>query len=370
MSLRGFKSIRELTDFDLHPLNVIIGANGAGKSNLIQVFKMLKAMELGRFQAYILTHGGADGFLYNGPKITQSIAGEFHFYSVGAAHENTNSYRFELTPTVDERFLVEEWRKYVTSNWRSYGSPSLESRLVDQKDEKSVSGEFNGIGFFVHGSIANWVVYHFHDTSAASAMRRSSLREDNERLRPEGGNIAALLLALREDAKTQVHYQQIVHAVRAVLPFFDDFRLDIAQQGSAQQVRLSWTQKGSDFPMQPYHLSDGSIRFICLATALLQPNPPSLLVIDEPELGLHPEAIRVFGELVRAASRRMQIVLATQSPLLLDQFEIDDIIVTMRRDHQTTFERLKEEDFSVWLEDYSIGELWMKNVIQGGAGHE
>ena len=122
--------------------------------------------------------------------------------------------------------------------------------------------------------------------------------------------------------------------------------------------------------MQPYHLSDGSIRFICLTVALLQPNPPATLLIDEPEIGLHPEAIRILAELIQSASKHTQVIIATHSPLLLDQFAVEDIVVVNRKDGQSTFERLSHENFNVWLEDYSVGELWAKNVIQGGTTHE
>ena len=155
-----------------------------------------------------------------------------------------------------------------------------------------------------------------------------------------------------------------------MLPFFDDFILDVSRYGEAEKVKLTWRQKGSDFPMQPYHLSDGSIRFICLATALLQPIPPSTIIIDEPELGLHPEAIRILGELMRDAAKRTQLVVATQSPLLLDQFAVEDIVVVKRADGQSVFSRLQRDDFAEWLEEYSVGDLWSRNVIQGGTTHE
>ncbi len=210
------------------------------------------------------------------------------------------------------------------------------------------------------------MVYHFHDTSPTAPMRRSEIVEDNQRLRNNGSNIAPFLLRLKQSESLHRYYQEVVNATRLILPFFDDFRLDVFQQGGADKVKLSWQQKGSDYPLQPYHLSDGSIRFICLATALLQPNPPSAIVIDEPELGLHPEAIRILAELITDAAQRTQVILVTQSPLLIDQFAIDDIVVVNRKDGQSTFERLSEQDFSEWLEDYSVGELWTRNVIQGG----
>lgn len=370
ISINGFKSIRELHEFELRDLNIIIGANGSGKSNFVQVFQLLMAMSGRTFQSFILENGTADNFLHNGPKSTPAISMEFEFDSHSGFSKGSNFYRFELTPTVDERFLVSEERKYVTTNWRSYGSPSLESRLYDEREEKSASEQFHGVGHFVYDSISRWMVYHFHDTSSMAPMRRSEIIDDNKRLRSNGSNIAPFLLKIKNQPFPRSHYQDLVNAIRLVMPFFDDFRLDVQQKGNEERVKLGWQQKGSDFPMQPYHLSDGSIRFICLATALLNPFPPSVIVIDEPELGLHPEAIRILGELIQDAAKRTQIIVATQSPLLLDQFSIEDIVVVNRKEGQSTFERLNREDFNEWLNNYSVGELWSKNVIQGGTSYE
>lgn len=201
-------------------------------------------------------------------------------------------------------------------------------------------------------------------------MRRSEIVEDNLKLRGDAANIAPFLLHLKKSKSYFEHYTRIVNAIRLVIPFFDDFRLDVQKLGDAEKVKLSWNQKGSDFPMQPYHLSDGSIRFICLATALLQPNPPPIIIIDEPELGLHPTAIVIIAELIQAAAKQTQIIVATQSPALIDQFEIEDIIVVNHEKGASTFQRLKEEDFLIWLEEYSVGELWTKNLISAGPVYE
>jgi len=371
ISINGYKSIRELREFELRDLNVIIGANGSGKSNLVQVFQMLMAMSRKGLQKFILENGGADNFLYNGPQHTPSISMEFEFESHSDYRQGSNYYRFDLTPTVDDTFLVIEERKYVTTNWRPYGGPSLESRLEDEREEPSATGG-HGVGYFVYESIANWMVYHFHDSSSTAPMRRYEIIEDNATLRSNGGNIAPFLLKLKTGNKFPApsYYKDIVNAVRLVIPFFDDFRLDVINKGEKDVVRLGWQQKGSDFPMQPYHLSDGSIRFICLATALLNPFPPSVIVIDEPELGLHPEAIRILGELIRDAAKRTQIIVATQSPLLLDQFSIEDIVVVNRKEGQSVFERLQRAYFDEWLNNYSVGELWSRNIIAGGTCHE
>lgn len=370
LSIAGFKSIRELNDLELKDLNVIIGANGSGKSNFVQVFKLLMAMTQKNLQRFVLENGGADNFLHNGPKCTSAMRFAFEFESNSSYSQGINSYRAELTPTVDETFLAKEERKYVNTNWRSYGAPSQESRLYDQQNERSANENWNGVGYFVYDAISRWMVYHFHDTSPNSPMRRSEIIEDNRILRSTGSNIAPFLLQLKTGSSGLSCYREIVSAVRLVIPFFDDFILEPTQSGDAERVKLMWRQKGSDFPMQPYHLSDGSLRFICLAAALLQPILPSAIIIDEPELGLHPEAIRILAELIQDAAKRTQVIVATQSPLLIDQFAIEDILVANRKEGQSVFERLERKNFTEWLEDYSVGELWTKNVIQGGTSHE
>jgi len=368
ITVKGFKSIRELNEFELKSLNVIVGANGAGKSNLIQIFKMVQTMAQGAFQDFILKNGGADAFPFDGLKETPEIKIGFEFTSSSSFSEGSNFYRFTMAPSAAETMLLSEERRYKDYNWKTYGSSSAESRLSEQKAERSWDDRWNGVGYFVYDAISRWMVYHFHDTSSNALMRRSEIVEDNNILRGNGSNIAPFLRHLREFAPAS--YQKIKDAVRLVMPFFEDFSLEPFSQGEAEKVKLTWKQKGTDYPMQPYHLSDGSIRFICLATALLQPNPPSTIIIDEPELGLHPEAIGILAELITIAAKQTQVIIATQSPQLLDNFAVEDIIVARRDKGSTTLERLKEDDYKVWLEDYTVGELWTKDVIHGGTSHE
>jgi predicted ATPase len=364
LRIKGFKSIESSGDLNLGKLNVLVGANGAGKSNFVDFFRMLRAMVDERFQVWVNDRDSADGLFFLGPKYTSEISVYLEFGS--------NSYEFKLAPTQGEKIqITEEWVHYL----RGYGPSRLstgvmESQLKSRKDDGGSSGSVHGVPYYVYDAVSNWMVYHFHDTGAHAPMRRTEILEDHYRLREDASNIAPFLYRLKNEEESKMFYKEIVDAVRLVIPFFDDFRLDVIKKGEAEKVGLSWQQKGSDFPMQAYHLSDGSIRFICLATTLLQPNPPSTIVIDEPELGLHPEAIRILGELIQNASKRTQIIVATQSPLLLDQFAVEDIITVNRRDGQSVFERLNQEDYSVWLEDYSVGELWTKNVIQGGTTNE
>lgn len=364
LSIAGFKSIRSLEEFKLENLNILIGGNGAGKSNFIEVFRLLRAMVDENLRGYTLANGSADGFFFNGPKATSEILMHFKF--------GANEYRFKLATTADEAFMIlEEEQKFKLGNWNFIAEQSLESALNNAKNRTGIHTE-RGVGYYVYQAISSWVVYHFHDTSANAPMRRYEIVEHHNSLEQDASNIAAFLLNLKNHATYKADYLKIVENIRLVIPFFDDFLLEPRQFGEAEKVRLTWRQKGSDYPMQPYHLSDGSIRFICLATALLQPSAklPSTILIDEPELGLHPFAIEVLAELIQATSERTQVIISTQSPLLVDYFEPNDVIVVNRKQGASTFERLNNDDLSSWLEDYSLGELWRKNVIVGAPSYD
>lgn len=361
LTINGSKSIHELKDFELKNLNVIVGANGAGKSNLLSFFRMLRALIDGNLNRFVRDSGGAGNMLFNGRKATQKMYFETHFGMRG--------YRFTLVPTPADTFAIEDEARFydgISSGWWNLGdSNDGSSRLVAEIQSNHRDAKYSQP---VYDAISSWQIYHFHDTSSTSGMRNYEIVQDDKLLRTDAANIAPFLLKLRNSHTDE--YKAIVNAVRLVTPFFDDFILEPRQSGAREELNLSWLQKGSDYPMQPYHLSDGSIRFICLAAALLQPMPPATIIIDEPELGLHPAAIVILAELIQQAALRTQVIVATQSPALIDQFAIEDIVVVNRKDGASTFERLNEQDYSQWLESYSVGELWTKNVIAGGPTYE
>ncbi len=365
LTIKGFKSIESLEDFELRNLNVLIGSNGAGKSNFVDFFRLLRAMmelplphlQNSSLQAYIADGGGSDDFLFNGPKVTKYVEAVLLF--------GDNGYRFKLVPTSDETFIINDEAQYgKASGWRDLGAGHTTSRLLGERTEPSAQGGPNAASY-VYEAIASWKIYHFHDTSSIAPVRRSESVEDCEYLRFDAANIAPFLLELkRSETKT---YERIVESVRLVAPFFDDF---LMRPNGQDKVRLRWRQRGSDYPLKPHHLSDGTIRFICLTTALLQPDPPSTMILDEPELGLHPYAIEILAELIQATSTRTQVIVSTQSPALVDCFGPEDIVVVNRRKGASRFERLDASHLSTWLEDYSLGDLWRKNVIAGGPAHE
>jgi predicted ATPase len=351
----------------LTSLNVLIGGNGAGKSNFIDFFRLVRAMmelplpNLGSssLKPYIADGGGSDDFLFNGPKITTHIEAEMHFGDSG--------YRFKLVPTSEETFILDNESKYYAgegSGWLNMGSGHQTPKLLAERNRRGTA-DGGRAALHIYETISSWKIYHFHDTSAIAPMRRSESIDDCEYLRFDAANLAPFLLYLRE-SKTKT-YEQIIEAIKLVTPFFDDF---ILKPGRNEKVRLRWRQKGSDYPLKPHHLSDGTIRFICLAAALLQPYPPSTFIIDEPELGLHPYAVDILAELIQVASGKTQLIISTQSPALVDCFKPEDIVVVNRKEGASVFQRLNKDELSSWLEDYSLGDLWRKHIVAGGPAHE
>jgi predicted ATPase len=195
-------------------------------------------------------------------------------------------------------------------------------------------------------------------------MRKTAQLNDNEFLRSDGSNLAAFLYLLNR--KHPEEYRLIVQSIRRVAPFFEDFRLR-PDRLNKETIRLEWRHKSSDKYFGPAALSDGTLRFITLATLLLQPAEfrPSVILVDEPELGLHPYAIGLLASLFKQASKLTQVIVSTQSALLLDYFDPSEVLVADRVDSQTVLTRLDPKPLADWLEDYSLGQLWEKNEIGG-----
>jgi len=356
ITIEGYKSIKSL-DLDLNPLNVLIGANGSGKTNFISAFKFLNQITEGNLNLHVKRSGGADSFLYYGQKTTNHLKITLNF--------GANIYDCKLIPTLNDSFIFEaedvgfhNRNKYDNPLWRSLGSGHQETLL----ESNSLTIDERKIAKYVLKYLKSWKVYHFHDTSDTAPVKRIGDLNDNLYLRSDAANLAAYLYRLK---KTHTHhYQKICDTIQLVAPFFDDFILRPMPENE-NKIQLEWREKGSDYPFLAYHLSDGTLRFICLTTLLLQPDLPSTILIDEPELGLHPYAINTLASLIKSAATRTQIIISTQSVPLVNQFNLEDLLVVNRKNQATVIERLKPEEFTSWLEDYSVGELWEKNVIGG-----
>jgi predicted ATPase len=184
------------------------------------------------------------------------------------------------------------------------------------------------------------------------------------KLRTDGANLPSVLLRLRGWHKD--YYKRIVDTIRLVAPFFDDFVLHPSTEDRSR-IFLNWKDRDPESSFGPHLLSDGTLRAMCLIALLLQPEHlmPKIIVIDEPELGLHPYAIDVIAGLLRGASQHAQIIVATQSPQLISMFQPEEIIVAENHEGNSVFKRPDAKELESWLAEYTIAELWEKNVIGG-----
>ncbi|HEX8659381.1 MAG TPA: AAA family ATPase [Hymenobacter sp.] len=356
--VQGFRSLADV-NLEIRPLNILIGPNGAGKSNFVSLFTFIRNIVNGHLQLYTGVQGGANKLLYYGAKTTSKMELAFSF--------PPNHYRAQLVPTSADRFVFGYEACYFDKDW----GPGTHGENINSGGEESRLGVFGiqpqgSVPKYVLQALQSWRVYHFHDTSAAAGVKQSVARYDNLVLKEDASNLAAFLLEMQENEAKNSHYKRLVRTIQLVIPFFKDFLFRPAPTG-AQMLQLEWQDRNSpDTVFNAHDLSDGSLRFICLAALLLQPDLPSLILLDEPELGLHPSAIHVLAGLLRRASDRATVIASTQSVNLVNEFDADDIIVVDRNERgASTFTRQHNEQLKQWLERYSLGELWEKNVIGG-----
>ena len=356
ITVAGFKSFGDADTIPLSNLNVLIGANGAGKSNFIDIFQLLSKIVQKRLQEHVAKQGGPDTFLHGTRKKTD------HFYIViefaPNAEQGRLSYIVTLAADANNKLIPAaesiESDEYITITGNLFSVGHVESGLLDKEDEISQQ---------VAKAMQSWRQYHFHDTGPDSPIKRMHGSNDNLLLKPNGDNLAAYLMFLR--ANHAQAYNEIVGTIQLAAPFFGGF---VVRDPLPEYVELEWFHRDDpDTPYKAHLLSDGTLRFMCLATLLLQPSKlqPSTILIDEPELGLHPYAIHLLGEMLHEASTNNQVIISTQSSELLNLFAPENILVAERHEDGTTIKRLDETALKSWLEEYSLAELWKSNVLGG-----
>ena len=364
--VRGFRSLASVELDDLPRAAVLIGANGAGKSNFIRFFEMLSWMlKARRLDEFVQKQGGADDQLHGGNRTTPRMEAELSIRT----EVGKNDYRFALSHAHPDRlFFVEEGFRFsredqpTEARWQYLETGGQEAEIV----RAAQSGAHPGVNITTARVVVHLLrdssVYQFHDTSDESNFKKGWEVDDNDYIRSHGGNLAAVLLRLeREDVD---RYELICEQIGRILPGFDRFELE----ESFGRVSLRWKAKGIDKTFGAHLTSDGSLRFFALVTLLSLPAEmlPSVLLLDEPELGLHPAAVTLVGGMIRSLSEERQIIVATQSPLLVDAFDLEEIFVLELRGGRTEARKLSSEDYQVWLdEDFTPGELWQKNLLGG-----
>ncbi|HOJ97236.1 MAG TPA: AAA family ATPase [Methanospirillum sp.] len=357
--IKGWKSIEKL-DLPIGQITVLIGPNGAGKSNIVSLFELIHHIPEKRFQYATVKAGGANSLLHHGVKKTHHAEADIFFDRVG--------YLCAWEPTQDNKLVFTHEQVVVLK-------PDEKTPLVNfvmTNKEPDVHQETHIFHDFLDNEIKEAILplmnglhtYHFHDTSTTSQVRFPCQIHENRYLMADGGNLAAYLYLLHK--KYNRHFLKIESTIRYVAPFFESFSLR-PDPLKEDQITLEWKEKNSEYTFTAHQLPDGLLRFICLTTLLLQPKEmlPPFIIIDEPELGLHPFAISLLTDMLKSASAFSQILITTQSPLLLDQFDIPEIRIVDRIDGSTKIITPNEEELKDWLEDFSVGELWQKNLLGG-----
>ena len=364
--IRGFRSLANVELSDLGTTSILIGSNGSGKSNFMRFFEMLSCMlRSARLGEFVERYGGADDQLYGGNGTTPRMEAELALRT----ESGRNEYRFSLAHAHPDRFMfAEEAFRFSRQDrgpeapWNYLGSGHREAAIVEAAQSPHSTYPNPVTARVIVHLLRNCAVYQFHDTSDSSNFKKRWDIEDNNTLRTHGGNLASVLYRLEHEDNRR--FESICRHITRVLPVFDRFQID----ESYGKVLLRWKAKGTDKTFGAHLTSDGSLRFFALVTLLNLPREmlPDVLLLDEPELGLHPVAIALIGNMIKALAGDIQIIVATQSPLLVDVFDLDEIVVLDLHDSRSTFRRIDASAYHEWLDDsFTPGELWQKNLLGG-----
>ena len=381
----GLKNILSFKDAELPlgSLNVLIGPNGAGKSNLIDVIGLLQAAP-GDLNGAILRGGGAPAWVRKGEKGAPGVAAIECEFVLGA-----DQLAYSLEFSAVERGLVIEHERLKRTPKRSrdhrnaapgvYFERSVANMQFWDPDTGGMASRKGGVS--ASGSLFSMLrspidktpitplgmelerirVYRSFNTGMdARARNGTGANVPKEFLDDGGDNLAAVLHEMRFDGSIE----RVNQYVRRLADQFEDVRVRL-DAGSAQTYLK---EKGIEQPISAVRLSDGTLKFLCLMAVLLHANPPPLICMEEPELGLHPDALQLVAEVLRDAADRSQLIVTTHSEALIDALSgRPDAVVVCERDfdNATSFQRLSREGLGLWLERYRLGELWRKGQIGG-----
>lgn len=350
ISIEGWRSIKKVK-VTFGNINILLGANGSGKSSFLSAFELLKAIADNNLQDYIEKNGGANQNFHYGTKKTKEIKIAIKF--------RKKSYQCNIFPDNNDNVIIRDTAFGINYS-EHLGYEVREKPASEYLNNPDRFDSLNTLNQEISNTLAPLVVYHFQDTGATSPLKRVSEIFQTRYLHPDGDNLAAILYEIKNTHSKS--YENIINAIRFAFPDFKDFIF----HKTGDNVRLLWNDRYAehyDFPLSA--LSDGTLRFIALSTLLLQPNPPKFIIIDEPELGLHPEAIEILAELIKLASANSQLLISTQSIQLVNSFTPDDILIAEKEHGETKITRPNKEELRDWLKDYTLGEIWRKNIMGG-----
>ena len=386
LNIQGFRSLKEVS-WKPGDLNLIIGPNGSGKSNLLKALEMLSTSARGRLSDQVSREGGMESLVWDG-KAEQII---FDIQSAMSSGQPKHvfaplSYLLELTrlgsgssyriskETLDDgkrdalhpHALIER-----TQNAALVYESNDESRDIGEmiSDTESVISELRSsfapnkrIDYEFQYYLANWQVYQNFQTQDDSPVRRAPVSRVEKTVSLDGDNLIQVLHTLYTSNREFKHDLDL--AMRAA--FGEDFEEIIFPPDADQRIQTRIRWKSLRRERSAADLSDGTLRFLYLLAILANPNPPTLIAIDEPETGLHPSMLPIIAEYARDASKRTQVILTTHSAELLDVFSEFEPTVTIAKweDGKTRLDVLSGESLRYWLQEYTLGKLYRSGELE------
>jgi len=356
IEIENYKSIKKV-EIKISNINILIGSNGAGKSNFITFFKLLNSLIKEKLQNYIAEESGANNIFHHGLKNSEYLKSRIEFKKNG----HHNEYKFLLKANNNGGVYFE--KESASYYHEKYGEKYGKYNIATGNTETNLFLDSRKTAEYLKKHIGKFKLYHFHDTGKTALVKQSFNIHDNEILYEDARNLASFLFRLK--MKEPKVLDKIVKTIRLIAPYFDGFVLK-PSVFNEEEIRLGWKEKDSDMLFNASHLSDGTLRMICLITLFLQPNPPKIIILDEPELGLHPFALTVLSDLIKKVSKEeVQVIISTQSVPLIENFTIDDIIIVEKQGRESTFKRPDKEFLKDWIDEYTLGELWEMNLLGG-----
>jgi len=368
-------------DLELHDLNVLIGANGSGKSNFLEILDLLRGLPSERIQNTIARGGGLSEWIWKGAD--ENSVTQMDILIDNPLSETPLRHQFKISSVHDRFYLANEriTDEGATGEMEGVyfyyqnvsGVPVINSKDHTKQLVKKVGTILPGVSILSQLQDPDVYPEFFHIAQAYkkislyrewSVGRKSKIRISqntdlrNDRLEEDFSNLNIFLSRLRKEPNTK---KALIAALQDLYQGLDDF--EIVTEGGT--VQIFFTE--GDFSVPATRLSDGTLRYLCLLALLLDPTPPPLICIEEPELGLHPDVLPKIADLLIDASKRTQLIVTTHSDVLVDALseQPESVLVCEKHDGKTTIKRLERSEVAHWLEDYRLGQLWIRGEIGG-----
>lgn len=355
-------------DLELKPLNVLIGANGSGKSNFLELIDLMRST-VSDTNAIFTRGGGVNEWIWKGASdnaasLALTISEEDGAEIRHSLKFTSNEHRYMIlgekidSPMSETDYYEYAEGKYTINGEEPYSKKILQSNksvLVQYLPHSEIYPQFE----YLENTYKNIGIYRnwtFGQNAAIRKPQPADLRTD--KLESDFTNLGLVLSRIRREPKVKKNLiYQLQHFYQGVTDY------DIAIEGGYVQILFF----EGDYTIPASRLSDGTLRYLCLLAILLDPKPPVMICLEEPELGLHPDILPQLTDLLIEASERTQLVITTHSDVIVDALtdHPDSILVCEKYEGQTSIHRLESEKIKPWLEDYRLGDLWSKGQIGG-----